>query len=143
MPAGLDERIAHFGTIGERVHDHIQTRIPEVGTHFVSDTLDGVALELGIALGRTHLVGHVSGSVVCGVKRVDPFELDLTSTGQREVQLPALQALGEDPHGRWPGADAHRRSGRSERAYDGPAVSPVVGNACYERSFSGQIDRKH
>src|SRR5690606_2790402 len=123
LSAGIDERLLDLRSVRERVHHDVERTLSEIGPEPRGDLVDGVRVQIHVALVVPDLLGDLLPGIEYRVERVDALDLDLTPVRQGDVELSTLEALGEDAQCRRPRPDADGRAGAGECPDDRPTVS--------------------
>mmetsp|Transcript_34130 Transcript_34130/g.58702 ORF Transcript_34130/g.58702 Transcript_34130/m.58702 type:complete len:302 (+) Transcript_34130:217-1122(+) len=129
VAAGLEQRLHHLRSVGERVNEDVNLAI--VSLDSLGHLRDRVALKTRVALVVLGLLRHIIGSIENGVKRVHLVDLHFRAVREDRVlfELAAVERLLENTKHRRPGSDGHGGASVREGLGDGPSVAGRVGDA--------------
>ena len=138
----FEQRLLHFGPVGQRVKDDVERLVAEVGRDALREAADGEVADVLVALRFAHVAGRIAERVVHGVEGIDALEGEQRSIAQATgcIHLPAFEQVEKNVEGRRPCGHTHRGTGLGEGLRDGEAEAAVVGDARHEGALAGKID---
>src|SRR5690606_54228 len=130
----LEQRVAHFRSVGERVDEDVQRLLAEVRHQVVGESLDGEVAGVAVALVLPDVLRCVFEAIVGRVQWIDALASCWLSVRALAgvFQLSACERGADDVGCGWPGGHTHACSRLGERLGNGESEAAVVCDARYQ-----------